>query len=279
MRIKVFLLLGLLFTMSAFAQKAWDLNLPAWTDQTPQAPVGSKFRYEVTIGIGDSERAAENDAWAKMYKLIIDMNQHAFNSAAVFAAVQRGVEYDVINNEYQVCVNKSCERSRYDKVKKQYYHYLLCQIPRKLEGGFDPDNFTDDYAACDSMPKSPYHIGYAFVPGMAQIEKGSRVKGGVFIAGEVVFAAGIVVSECLRQSYINKINSTHNTQLRMQYIKNANACGIARNISIAGVAAVYVWNVIDGIVAKAPIQMGNTAMRFAPYADFESAGLAFQCNF
>ncbi len=66
----------------------------------------------------------------------------------------------------------------------------------------------------------------------------------------------------------------------MQYTQNANTCGIVRNVCIGGAVAVYVWNVIDGIVAKKPyVQMGEARMRFAPYADFESGGLALNIQF
>ncbi len=153
----------------------------------------------------------------------------------------------------------------------EYKAYLLVQTAKNPSLPFDPVQVTDKY---------PFS-GRVFVPGMAQIHKGSVVKGACFITGEVVFVGGIVVTECLRQSYINKINSTHKTSLRQQYIQNANTCGLTRNISIAGAAAVYVWNVIDGIVAKGEshITFGNAALTFAPYADFNSGGLAVNIHF
>ncbi len=252
---------------------------PDWTRQTPSAPVGSEFRYVVTEGIGDSIRAAENDAMAKVYKQIIDLNAHEFFSSEIINAVQKGVDYDVIDNKYRVWVNRSCHYCYYDSSKGVYHYFLLCQIPRKLEGDFNPNIFNEDYKHCEKYT-NPY-IGYSFVPGMAQIKKGSVAKGSCFIVGEIAFIGGIVVSECMRTSYVNKLKSTHNTTLHMKYTQNANNWAIARNVCIGGAVAVYVWNVIDGIVAKGKSQIHycSTNIRIAPYAGFDNGGLAVNVQF
>lgn len=138
------------------------------------------------------------------------------------------------------------------------------------------------FAECDKKAKNPY-VGYAFVPGMAQIKKGSVTKGALFITGEVVCISGIVVSECLRSSYVSKANSTRDVNLRKNYTDYANNAAISRNVFIAATAAVYVWNVIDGIVAKGQPQLvyNSMEMRFAPYLDVvnQAGGLALNMRF
>ena len=116
---------------------------------------------------------------------------------------------------------------------------------------------------------------------MAQIKKGSVGKGIGFIASEVALVGGVVVTECLRLNYAKKINMTHNASLKNYYAQNANICQITRNVCIGGVAAVYVWNVIDGMVAKGKTQilLGTAELRLAPYADYESSGVAAVVNF
>ena len=89
-----------------------------------------------------------------------------------------------------------------------------------------------------------------FVPGMAQIHKGSTTKGILFIAGHAAGIGGIVVCEGLRASYQSKINTTHNVQDKQNYINNADNMQNLRNGFIAGTALLYAWNIIDGIVAK-----------------------------
>lgn len=146
------------------------------------------------------------------------------------------------------------------------------------------------YQTRSSLMAKPEHVvatdrypfsARVFVPGMAQIYKGSVGKGIGIIAGEVVLVGGVVVTECLRLNYAKKINMTHNSSLKNQYAYNANACNIARNVCIGGIAAVYIWNVIDGIVAKGKpyVSVDGKTLSFMPYATAEDAGLAVNFTF
>lgn len=149
--------------------------------------------------------------------------------------------------------------------------YLLVQVLKNPSYSFEPVSVTNKY---------PFSAR-VFVPGMAQIHKGQVGKGVGFICGEIAFIGGIVASECLRQSYDAKIPKTHSTVLRKTYADNANICLISRNIAIAGAAALYVWNIIDGAVAKGKkhIVIGDAQLRFAPYVTPETGGLALSVNF
>lgn len=146
------------------------------------------------------------------------------------------------------------------------------------------------YQTRSSLMAKPEHVvatdrypfsARVFVPGMAQIYKGSVGKGVGIIAGEVVLVGGVVVTECLRLNYAKKINMTHNSSLKNQYAYNANACNIARNVCIGGIAAVYIWNVIDGIVAKGKpyVSVDGKTLSFMPYATTEDVGLAVNFTF
>lgn len=146
------------------------------------------------------------------------------------------------------------------------------------------------YQTRSSLMAKPEHVvatdrypfsARVFVPGMAQIYKGSVGKGIGIIAGEVVLVGGVVVTECLRLNYAKKINMTHNSSLKNQYAYNANACNIARNVCIGGIAAVYIWNVIDGIVAKGKpyVSVDGKTLSFMPYATTEDVGLAVNFTF
>ena len=102
-----------------------------------------------------------------------------------------------------------------------------------------------------------------------------------FIAGEVALIGSAIVSHTLMLSNINKISSTHSSSLKYQYTRNANACMAVRNISIAGAAALYLWNIIDGAAAKGDehIMLGNNELIISPYSDFNSAGIALNLKF
>lgn len=168
---------------------------------------------------------------------------------------------------------KSQEKARYDEYLSSGMCrvYLLVQIANHPEKKVEPVNYTDEY---------PFSAR-VFVPGIAQIHKGSTTKGVVFIASEVVAVGGVVAFEGLRSSYKAKINTTHNAKDRQNNIDNANNMENLRNGFIAGAAAIYVWNVIDGIAAKGKkhIQVGNLSMNINPYTSFDDTGVMLTMNF
>ena len=148
---------------------------------------------------------------------------------------------------------------------------LLVQTKKNPMLNYEPVSVTNKYPFSSRV----------FVPGMAQLHKGSTAKGIIFIVAEAAAVGGIVAFEGMRSSYKSKINTTHNAQSRQDYIDKTNRMQDLRNGFIAGAAAIYVWNVIDGIVAKGKkhVEVGNVAMRFAPFAAPDAAGLAFNIQF
>ena len=152
-----------------------------------------------------------------------------------------------------------------------YMVYLLVQTAKNPSYDFEPVTLSEKY---------PFSAR-VLVPGMAQIHKGSIGKGIAFISGEVAMLGGVVVFECMRSSYNTKINTTHNADARLQYIHKAKLMSGLRNGFIAGAAAVYVWNIIDGIVAKGNkhIMIGDASVRISPYVVPEHSGVMLTLNF
>jgi hypothetical protein len=152
-----------------------------------------------------------------------------------------------------------------------YKGYFLMQTLKNPKNKYDNIRITSEYGF------SPR----ALVPGLAQIHKGSTLKGGLFIAAEVAFVGGIIVTESLRASYESKVSTTHNASDRQTYIDNADNMSNVRNVMIGGTVAVYAWSLIDGIAAKGKTQiiLGSTKLRFAPYATSQSSGMVLVLNF
>ena len=124
--------------------------------------------------------------------------------------------------------------------------------------------------------------GRVFVPGMAQIYKGSKTKGGIIIGAEVLGVAGIVTSFSMKASYEKLMQE--DKKHAASYSQSAD---LWQNIGwgcVAFTAAVYVYNIIDGAVApgKRHIQIGSKSYNYAlapmatPRGDF---GLAARLNF
>lgn len=122
----------------------------------------------------------------------------------------------------------------------QYRVSVLAQVAKNPTYDLDMVRVTNDYGFTPSV----------FVPGMAQLQKGSKGKGIFFIAAETAFVGTIVVAECMRSSYNSKVNSSHDEAVRRSNADKADQCATVRNVAIAGAVAIYAWNVIDGIVAK-----------------------------
>jgi len=124
--------------------------------------------------------------------------------------------------------------------------------------------------------------GRAFVPGLAQLYKGSKTKGILFIVGEAAFVSGIVACEGLRASYESKINTTHDAQEKQSYINNADNMQNLRNGFIAGAILLYAWNVIDGIAAKGDPHLhlaNNSNVKITPYTTGKEGGIYLAFNF
>lgn len=120
-----------------------------------------------------------------------------------------------------------------------------------------------------------------FIPGAQQIWKGQSSRAALFIGGEVACIGGIIVSQSLKANYTSKINSTHNNSQKQSYANRANAWNVAGYGFIAGSAALYVWNIIDGIVApgRPTIKYNDKILSFAPTASPQCVGLALTMSF
>lgn len=194
---------------------------------------------------------------------------------------EAGIRVDVsVKADGQIVVQGKDELTVKARVVDEYRTYengryrvsVLAQVAKNPTLEFETVKVTDDYGFMAS----------AFVPGMAQLQKGSKGKAVFFIGAEVAFVGGIVAAECLRASYESKIASTHDVKSKQTYIDNANMCSNVRNIAIVGAAAIYVWNVIDGMVAKGKkhiVIAENTSLNIMPYFTPDAGGLALCLKF
>ena len=265
------ILFMLLMAVSQVALCAQEM--PQWVLQKPR-PANDSYLYVVERGVGATEMEARNRAMGLVYRSTIERLALAIDLSSINEAIANGSNYGESSDAMNVPVNKVCEYIQ--REGNQYAVYVLCQVARYGNMAY---NFTP-FTQCNQLAKSQY-IGHSFVPGLAQIKKGSVGKGTAFIVSEVVLVGGVVAAECLQRYYAQQISMTHNSTLKQRYAQNANICQISRNVGIGCVAAVYIWNVIDGMVAKGKTQipLGTAELHLAPYADYESGGVAARVNF
>lgn len=119
----------------------------------------------------------------------------------------------------------------------------------------------------------------AFVPGWGQMYKGSIGKGIAMIAAEVATIGGIIFTENERATNVSKMMSQ--PQYAKQYKNRADNYETARNCFIGAAIAVYVYNLVDAIVAPGArrIVVEPRSIQFSPMASNEFTGLTMTYSF
>lgn len=107
----------------------------------------------------------------------------------------------------------------------------------------------DTFIKNSSYVSDPITWGLSLIPGAAQMHKGSYVKGGIIMGGSVALIGGVVAFENQRSSYMSKISQTHFADVKKEYKNRADNAALVRNISIGGLAALYVYDIVDAFVA------------------------------
>jgi len=253
-----------LFPSLTMGQYASPKECPTWVKKSFFADRPNSY-IEVVTATGYSEKNAQENA-----AQVIVERRSITTGRRINISVENG-RIQVDGND-DLTVKARIIDEYYERLAPgEYRSYLLVQTAKNPELTFEPVSITDHY---------PFSAR-VFVPGMAQLHKGSTTKGILFIVGEVAAIGGIVAFEGMRASNQSKINGTHNSVERQRYIDKADRMQNVRNGFIAGAVAIYAWNVIDGIVAKGKehVVIGRAEMRFAPYASSESAGVAMSMNF
>ena len=87
------------------------------------------------------------------------------------------------------------------------------------------------------------------IPGWGQIYKGSTAKGCTILGATALCAVGIVVADNQRTDYVKKISHTHDASLIKTYRTKRDHWATGRNVCIGAVSALYIYNLIDALVA------------------------------
>ena len=221
------------------------------------------------VEVVSATASSENDARNKAAQVIVERRSLATGQQAKISIKDGNISVsgsDMLTvksrivDQYTECLNNN-----------QYRVNLLVQTAKNPEYQLEPVYVTNKYKFSPRV----------FVPGMAQIYKGQNTRGALFITGEALAIGGIVAFEGMRASYQSKIKRTHNAKQIQAYVQKSDNMVNIRNGFIAGAAAIYVWNIIDGIVAKGKkhVVVGNIKMDVAPYATHQSQGVNINATF
>lgn len=257
------IIVAILFPLVCWGQNHENDEKPAWTNGYFSEQPNSYI--EVVSATGYSEDNARN----KAAQVVVERRSLATGQRNTIDIRNGNI---VISGQDDLTVkSRIIDQYTEHTGSGEYRVSLLVQTTKNPELPYEQVHVTNHYGFSPRV----------FVPGMAQLHKGQTLKGTLFIAGEVVALAGVFAFEGLRSSYASKINRTHNADEIQNYINKEKNMSNVRNGFIVGAAAIYVWNVIDGIVSKGKkhIEIGDVNMTFAPYSDLKSAGVLLSLTF
>lgn len=260
---KTFIFFCLLIPCLSTMGQQISKDRPSWVDGFREEYQNSYLKSFTAVG------STMDDARSKALQEVADERSRA-----------TGRRYSIQESNGVVTMSSSDELTVAAQVVDEWHEVLsngACRVDLLVQTKKNPNLTYEPISVTDKYPFS----AQVFVPGMAQLHKGSTIKGITFITAEVAAVGGVVVFEGLRSSYKSKINTTKNAKTRQNYIDKTNNMQNLRNGFIAGALAIYAWNIVDGIVAKGKkhVEVGHVAMRFAPYVTPEAAGLAMNISF
>lgn len=253
----ILLMLFLSFSGKALAQYTKSEKIkPQWLHKQPQ-PSNSTFIYETDHAIGISL----DDARAKSLNGLIAAS--GFESGVLVLSDYKSqiVDSKVFSNgklsDYQVDKFESNSHIKGNEVQlhvksiAEYWTrdmdgtiHLTTLYAKSLNGTpkFDDVELTTKYGT-QGLWRS------AIVPGWGQFYKGSTLKGGLILGGTVALVGGIIFTENQRMDYVNKIAKTHDAEIKRSYATKRDHFATGRNICIGAVTALYVYNLVDAVVA------------------------------
>ncbi|MBQ0058264.1 MAG: hypothetical protein KBT20_11485 [Bacteroidales bacterium] len=262
---------------------------PKWIDNTPQE-LNYTYKFLEVVSTGSSIELARHNAketleddtqlqeGIRVYRRTKDnttIDKNRANGGKLLETKQQHIEIEttVDGEQYQLQAVKVDEYSSSDNgivTLHTLYMVALCDDPV-----FDRTYLTTSYG---TMPAA-----MSIIPGLGQWYKGSKIKGISLFAAEAAAVAGIIACENQKASYINKANEQ--PKFAKEYSSKADNWETGRNVCIGVAAGIWVYNMVDAIVAKGARHVvvkradgGGLAM--APFAmPNGGAGVSFAYKF
>ena len=284
--ITISLILTTICSNTVYAQVRSERLKPKWVTHTLPEPETDSYFFVSAYAVGTSLEAARQAAFFNLSKRLEDehgmlVNTHfkqtTHNTVTTNSITGSRVSEMVVTAEENGReINIGCRviDEWWKRNNGRYEIHVLYAVSRGSVGG----TYTDDIVVTAKYPAAGF---LSIIPSVGQFYKGSTVKGSLILAGEVAAATSIILCESTRASYIKKMYEQ--PQYAQQYSSLADNWETGRNISIGAAAAIYVYNLIDGFVAKGAkrvvVNKHKVKYNVAPYTDGYSAGVAMSLTF
>ncbi|MCL2649472.1 MAG: hypothetical protein FWD60_00415 [Candidatus Azobacteroides sp.] len=263
---------------------------PEWAGKTP--PAGANFFYVSGEGEGASMQEAKSAAWTDA----LFNSFHAGGIISIQGFLKTNVTDEKIHTrkDLEMVIDSNilerplaCETPEIQLCNGRVKIYVLLQV--QYDGGL-PANF-ENYQGCspefdkevaewnehvDNLREGTYPFSpRVFIPGLRQLDKGSTTKAWIIIGGEVAFLGGAGIAELLRRDANKMFFSTHDKEFYRDKARQYQGC---RDGLLILAAALYGYNVIDGIAAKGAKKC-DKRLAIVPYVDTKSGGISLTFNF
>lgn len=245
----------ILSVLPVSAQKLLQRSIPIspeWLQHKLPEPANTSYHYQSVEGEGQSLQEAREACLLEVSTYVRQEYRIRRNTKTeiLFSEQEERMSsvfvFDVEGETLKIKVSKAdefWEWWEYPGGEKRYRCFILYAVSENADKAVISDlKLTTGYGA-RGMWRS------MIVPGWGQFYKGSRAKGACLLGSEVLLVGGIVIGENLRRDYIDKARRTLNVDFRRSYMTKADNWKNVRNACLAGAAALYVYNVIDAIVA------------------------------
>lgn len=253
---------------------------PKWVGNTP-VEGNSSYKFVEVTSSGGSVSAARTNALSVL-------TQDEQLAHAVEASVETGIltkvaqkivdgeTNEMIDDNMTINVNLKGQNYKLQASKIDEYIagekygeiqlHTLYMVAISDNPKFDRAYVTNDYGIAP--------VFMSIIPGAGQWYKGSKLKGGCIFAAEAVAVAGIIVCENQRASYVKK--AKEHPKFAVQYGNKADSWDTGRNICIGVAAGIWIYNIVDAIVAKGARRVvvnhaDGRGLSVAPYLDFDGA--------
>lgn len=263
----LFLLIALL-PRTAEGQCYSSQKKPSWADGYFDQLTNSYI--EMATATGRSEAEARNKA-----AQVVMVNRGFATGQQVNVRVQNGNVVVTGGSNVEV-KSRVIDEYREQCGRGEYRVSLLVQTAVNPSFRMEGVRVTDQY---------PFSAR-VFVPGMAQLHKGSTLKGVLFIVGEAALVGGVVGFEGMRTSAESKISTERDPFWREAYIDDVSMYQDRRNRLIGMAVALYAWNIIDGVTAKGKkhVQvLGKADINISPFVTADmgrmGSGISLTLNF
>lgn len=158
-----------------------------------------------------------------------------------------------------------------------YTCYILYTV---ADNNFSGGSYDDDIRLTTSYGAKGFFM--SLIPGVGQLYKGSKLKGGLILGGTAACAGMIIASESMRSSYVKKMQEkpVH----KAFYNDKADLWCNVRNGFIGAAAALYIYNLIDAAVApgrrRVIVKKGKTVhFGFVPTWEKNMTGMSLVMKF